>query len=165
LVDGHEPPADVLWRKHVALLVYLALSPDRTRSREHLLGLLWPEKTQEKARHSLNEAVRRLRGGLGTDRIVTNGDVVQLNDQNLGVDALEFEQHAVSDPQGDFLEGFGGRARVRGVGGGAAAALPVEGDVAARRGGRVSPCRQPIRRCAGRSAPCADPSAVRRGSG
>jgi DNA-binding SARP family transcriptional activator len=113
LVDGHEPPSDVLWRKHVALLVYLALSPDRMRSREHLLGLLWPEKTQEKARHSLNEALRRLRSGLGTDRIVTNGDVVQLSDQNLGVDVLEFEQHAVSDPlsageslTGQFLEGF-----------------------------------------------------------
>jgi DNA-binding SARP family transcriptional activator len=106
LVDGREPPSDVLWRKHVALLVYLALSPECTRSREHLLGLLWPEKTQEKARHSLNEALRRLRGGLGTERIVTNGDVVRLSTENLAVDALEFEQHAASDPHSDLLEGF-----------------------------------------------------------
>ena len=64
-IDGPEPGPDVFWRKHLAFLAYLALSPGRTRSREHLLGLLWPEKPQPKARHSLNEAVRRLRIGLG----------------------------------------------------------------------------------------------------
>jgi len=57
-VDGHEAPPDVLWRKHLALLTYLALSPDGRRSRNHLLGLLWPESPDDKARRSLNEAVR-----------------------------------------------------------------------------------------------------------
>ena len=46
-VDGREPPPDVLWRKHLALLVYLALSPDRTRSRSHLMGLLWAERPED----------------------------------------------------------------------------------------------------------------------
>ena len=112
-VDGGDPPADVLWRKHLALLVYLALSPDRARSRDHLLGLLWPEKTQDKARHSLNEAVRRLRAGLGAQRLVSEGETVRLDDGGLDVDAVSFGALAERDPdaalellKGDFLEGF-----------------------------------------------------------
>lgn len=86
-VDGGPAPADVMWRKHLALLVYLALSPSRTRSRDHLLGLLWPDKDDRRARHSLNEAVRRLRQGLGRDRIRTDGDTVALDGTDLVVDA------------------------------------------------------------------------------
>lgn len=110
---GHEPPADVLWRKHLGLLIYLALSPDRTRSRDHLLGLLWPEKPQAQARHSLNEAVRRLRAGLGPDRLQTRGDTITLEGGALQVDVLRFAslsgerpRDAVALLRGDFLEGF-----------------------------------------------------------
>ncbi len=101
LVDGEEAAGDVLWRKHVALLVYLALSPHRTRSREHLLGLLWPEKDEARARHSLNEAVRRLRAGLGSERIVSKGDAITLNGEALHVDALD-----VQPSDGEFLDGL-----------------------------------------------------------
>ena len=59
-VDGAEPPAELLWRKHLALLLYLARSPRRSRSREHLIGLLWADKPETAARHSLREAVRVL---------------------------------------------------------------------------------------------------------
>ncbi len=112
-VDGAPPATDVLWRKHLALLVYLALSPNRTRTRDHLLGLLWPEKTQDKARHSLNEASRRLRTGLGADRLVSRGDALTLSDESLEVDALRFDELIDRRPddaaallRGDFLEGF-----------------------------------------------------------
>ena len=40
-VDGSPAPPELLWRKHLALLVYLARSPRQTRSREHLIGMLW----------------------------------------------------------------------------------------------------------------------------
>jgi DNA-binding SARP family transcriptional activator len=59
-LDGGPAPPELLWRKHLALLVYLARSP-RGRTREHLVGLLWPEKPEAAARHSLNEATRVLR--------------------------------------------------------------------------------------------------------
>src|SRR3989304_3470633 len=72
-VNGQGPPAEVLWRKHLALLAYLALSPARSRTRDHLLGLLWPESPEEKARRSLNEAVRTLRLALGNERLVSRG--------------------------------------------------------------------------------------------
>lgn len=112
-VEGEVPPTDVLWRKHLALLVYLAFSPDRTRTRDHLLGLLWPEKTQDRARHSLNEATRRLRTGLGARRLLSQGDSLTLAGLHLEVDALRFDERAKTDPdaalallRGDFLEGF-----------------------------------------------------------
>src|SRR5438046_1878248 len=66
-VDGAAAPAKLLWKKNLALLIYLARSPKRARAREHLIGLLWGEKPEEKARHSLNEALRVLRLGAGAD--------------------------------------------------------------------------------------------------
>src|ERR687893_3093485 len=53
-VDGGPAPPELLWRKHLALLVYLARSPRRGRSREHLMGLLWGDRTDVAARHSLS---------------------------------------------------------------------------------------------------------------
>ena len=44
-VDGAPASAELLWRKHLALLIYLARSARRTRSREHLIGLLWADRT------------------------------------------------------------------------------------------------------------------------
>lgn len=111
LVNGEHASADVLWRKNVALLAYLALSPEYCRTRDHLLGLLWPEKSEDRARHSLNEAIRRLRGGLGAERIISRGDAVTLNDERLEVDALsafDATPSEVASPGmiGEFLEGL-----------------------------------------------------------
>ena len=112
LLDGHAPAPDVVWRKHLALLAYLSLSPDRTRTRTHLVGLLWPEKTSDAARHSLNEAVRRLRADIGTERLVSEGELVRLASEGLDVDACRFEEAAADCEaaarllRGDFLEGL-----------------------------------------------------------
>ena len=57
-LDGGPAPADLLWRKNLALLIYLARSPRRTRSRDHLVGLLWGDRSETAARHSLSEALR-----------------------------------------------------------------------------------------------------------
>src|SRR5438128_11465773 len=113
LVDGHTAPPEVLWRKHLALLVYLALSPSRRRTRDHLLGVLWPERPQAEARHSLNQAVLRLRRALGEDRLRSEADALALSEDGLRVDALRLatatesaSDDVVSLLQGDFLEGF-----------------------------------------------------------
>jgi DNA-binding SARP family transcriptional activator len=112
-VDGKEAPGDVLWRKHVALLAHLALSPGYGRSRDYFMGLLWPDKPQANARHSLNEAVRRLRAGLGNERLVSHGEMLHLADAALEVDVDRFDRLAKTDAaaalelvRGDFLEGF-----------------------------------------------------------
>lgn len=101
-VDGAPAPVEVLWRKHLALLIYLALSPNLSRSRAHLMTMLWPERSDAKARHSLNEALHRLRSCLGADRLVTEGDAVTLSGEGLAVDAWEESVNQA----GEFLEGF-----------------------------------------------------------
>jgi DNA-binding SARP family transcriptional activator len=103
LVDGAPAAPDVLWRKHLALLCYLALSPHMARSRAHLQALLWSEKDAEHARHSLNEAVRRLRAGLGSERVPSHADSIALDERDLTVDVLE---RAALEQQAELLEGF-----------------------------------------------------------
>lgn len=112
-LGGRAAPSEVLWTKHLAILIYLALSPDKRRSREHLMGIFWGESTQDRARGALNETVRRLRSFLGPRRLVNDGTAVVLNDQGLDVDALRVPGlidrspgDAVALLRGQFLEGF-----------------------------------------------------------
>ncbi len=76
-VDGAGAPTELMWRKNIALVVYLARSPKRARTRDHLIGLLWGDKPDDKARHSLNEGglPRRLwhQGGVGVRELVNGG--------------------------------------------------------------------------------------------
>jgi DNA-binding SARP family transcriptional activator len=132
-LDGGPAPPELLWRKHLALLVYLASSP-RGRTREHLVGLLWPDKPEGAARHSLNEAIRVLRRYLGDSSVDTAAGQVRLapGAVRLDVDQLEELARVADWPAaarliaGEFLEGFalpgasgfedwlaGERARVR----------------------------------------------------
>ena len=53
-----------------ALLAYLALESDRPHRREALAGLLWPERPERDARHSLSQLLFNLRSVLG-DRPAT----------------------------------------------------------------------------------------------
>jgi DNA-binding SARP family transcriptional activator len=112
--DGGAAPPGLLWRKHLALLIYLALSPKRTRTRDHLIGLLWGDREESAARHSLREAVRQLRQALGSDAVLTEGQHIRLAGDCVVLDATEFERlmterHsglAAALVTGDFLEGF-----------------------------------------------------------
>src|SRR5262249_39400841 len=52
-------------RKHLALLVYLAVEQRHSHSRDTLLGLLWPEAAEEAARNNLRVALADLRRMLG----------------------------------------------------------------------------------------------------
>jgi len=89
LENGTAPPS-LQWRKNLALLVYLARSPKRTRSRDHLLGLLWGDQPEEKARGSLNQALLTLRSFAG-DEVESDRAHVRLSDRavTLDVDQLE----------------------------------------------------------------------------
>lgn len=114
-VDGADAPRELTWRKNLALLVYLARSPHRTRTREHLATLLWGDKVDEAARHSLNEALRTLRRHGGEGAIVSDGDRVACSEAAVALDverleeALEVEawEKASGLVGGVFLEGFG----------------------------------------------------------
>jgi DNA-binding SARP family transcriptional activator len=111
--DGAPAPPELLWRKHLGLLVYLARSP-RGRTREHLIGLLWGEKPEAAARHSLNEAIRVLRRYLGDDNVDTAAGQVRLTPGSVRLDVERFEELATGGDwaaaarliAGEFLEGF-----------------------------------------------------------
>jgi len=114
LVDGEPAPAELLWRKNLALLVYLARSPKRTRTRDHLIGLLWADKDEQAARHSLREAIRVLRRSVGEAEVDTAGDQVRLAPEAATLDVDEFTEFAAASQWdaagalvgGEFLEGF-----------------------------------------------------------
>ena len=113
-VDGGAAPAELLWRKNVALLVYLARSPARRRTRDHLIGLLWGDREESAARHSLREAVRAIRRAAGDDQLGTEGDQLSLGESAVELDTDRFERLAAAGDwagaaalvTGDFLEGF-----------------------------------------------------------
>jgi len=114
-IDGQPAPAELLWRKHLALLAYLALSPRRARTRDHLVGLLWGDKAEASARHSLREAIRVLRQGLAADAIEAEGQLVRLTIDAMELDTDEFAAReargacaeAIALVAGEFMEGFG----------------------------------------------------------
>ena len=113
-VDGGEPAPELLWRKHLALLVYLARSPRRTRTREHLIGVLWGDRPEPAARHSLREAVHVLRSAVGEAGVDTTGEQLRLADGVVELDVDRLEALATGGDwagaaalaTGEFLEGF-----------------------------------------------------------
>lgn len=114
-VDGRPAPAPLLWRKNLALLVYLARSPRRTRTRQHLMTLLWGDKPETAARHSLREAIRVLRQAGGEGLLDTPGDAVAMAGDAVRLDVAQLDAciaagdwaGAAAVAVGDFLEGFG----------------------------------------------------------
>src|SRR2546427_10155250 len=83
-VAGADAPPELLWRKHVALLVYLARSPRRRRTREHLVGLLWSDRDEKQARHSLSEALHVFRRVLGDDQVRADVDQIRSEERRVG---------------------------------------------------------------------------------
>ncbi len=113
-VEGAAASAELLWRTNLALLVYLARSPKRARTREHLIGLLWGDKPESAARHSLNEAIRVLRRHAGEAAVESDSGQVRLAARAVELDADRFQAlvtakdygAAAELAAGEFLEGF-----------------------------------------------------------
>src|SRR5438874_8602710 len=113
-VDGAAASPELLWRKHLALLVYLARSPRKGRTRGHLLGLRWSDRTGALARHSLSEALRVLRRVLGDTAVQADVDEVRRATDRVTRDCDRFAAHAERGEwdsaaalvEGEFLEGL-----------------------------------------------------------
>jgi TolB-like protein/DNA-binding SARP family transcriptional activator len=101
-------------RHRIALLALLATTRRPGRSRDQLIGLLWPDADTARARHLLSDAVYRINQGLGVEGIVASGDDLRLNGQLVSSDVADFERASlVSDHLrvvelygGPFLDGF-----------------------------------------------------------
>ncbi|HKI01252.1 MAG TPA: BTAD domain-containing putative transcriptional regulator [Thermoanaerobaculia bacterium] len=110
-----------------ALLVYLVCQRRRAFSRDHLAGLLWPEREPESARHALRQAVYNLRSKLaegGSPLVVSNHLEIGLAPESdcwLDVEAFEEALRRGTEPEaldphhlsaavqlyrGEFLAGF-----------------------------------------------------------
>ncbi len=79
-----------------ALLAYLACHRQRMFSRDHLSGLLWPEREPEAARHALRQAVYNLRSKLGDDGDALvrtgQGEIGLAPDADVWLDLEAFEE-------------------------------------------------------------------------
>ena len=100
-------------RRRLALLAVLAAAGEQGRSRDQLLGLFWPEVSQERARHSLGQLLYAIRTSLDED-LFTRVNPLRLNaavlDSDIGrfADALARAdlEAAVELHHGRFLDGF-----------------------------------------------------------
>jgi DNA-binding SARP family transcriptional activator/Tfp pilus assembly protein PilF len=100
-------------RRRLAVLSLLASSGGGI-SRDRLVGLLWPESVEEKARHALSQLLHGLRRELGDDVIAGSATSLQLNPDVVASDVHEFATALASGDharvaalyQGVFLEGF-----------------------------------------------------------
>lgn len=78
--------------RRLALLVYLAVeSRDGEVQRDRLLGVFWPELSQDHARQSLRTALHFLRRSLGGDAVVGHGGSLVLNPEAVTSDVAEFQ--------------------------------------------------------------------------
>lgn len=111
-VDGALPPAELLWRKHLGLCLVLWCASERRRTRDQLIGLLWADKDERAARHSLNEALRVVRRAAGDAALDTSAESVRwVADIDLDLD--RFASLETTDPDGacvliagPFCDGF-----------------------------------------------------------
>ncbi len=99
--------------RRLALLAVLAAAGEQGRSRDHLLLLFWPEATQARARHSLDQLLYAIRNALGeavfagVSPVVLRADVVG-SDVGAFTRALQRNElvTAVDEYRGPFLDGF-----------------------------------------------------------
>ena len=100
-------------RRRLALLAVLAAAGPLGRSRDHLLLLFWPDATQARARHSLDQLLYALRASLG-ESLLDGVNPVRLNASVVSSDIADFNDAlsqgrlaaAVDAYRGPFLDGF-----------------------------------------------------------
>lgn len=101
-------------RRAEATLAILAVCGELGCSRERLIGLLWPERDEATARHSLRDALYAIRGALDREAVPGTGEVLHLDPAVVESDVQRFEEaleagrlaDAVGLYRGPFLDGF-----------------------------------------------------------
>src|SRR5881397_1445371 len=105
-------------KKSEALLAYLALQPGRMIARDKLAALLWGDASDERARHSLRQALVTLRQALPRAAAAC---LVEERQRRRQPDGGRGGRHAVRSA------GDGGQPRSAGTGGGALPRRPARG--------------------------------------
>lgn len=100
--------------RQMALLALLGTAGNAGLSRDKLLAHLFPESSEASARHSLTDAVYRLRKALGREAVLGGAATLSLNPELIRCDVQAFEAAlAEGEPEkaaelyrGPFLDGF-----------------------------------------------------------
>lgn len=105
-----------LQAKRTAILAYLAMTKTSAyQRRDSIIGMFWPELSQDRARAALRKALHSLRASIGPHFVTTRGDEeVGLAHDCVECDAATFFSRfqagdldsAMSVYHGDFLPGF-----------------------------------------------------------
>ena len=107
--DGSEDGELVTRKRKLVLLTLLAVSR-RPWTRDALVDLFWGEQTEERARHSLSDALSHLRRVLGPDSLTQRRSEVALGDSLvLEVDALDLQAAARAQRWDAVVALHGGR--------------------------------------------------------
>lgn len=115
-VEDDGTPIRLESAKTRAALVFLAVNPD-AQSRHKLMGLLWGDSTEQRARRNLRHALWDLRRKLPQGAIIADRQTVCLDPAFYWLDVREFElllaefgagdkHSAIKLYRGDFLAGF-----------------------------------------------------------
>lgn len=111
-VDGAPAPRPLRWRKHLALCLLLWHADGRRVPRERAMTMLWGDRTDGEARHSLNEALRVIRRAAGAATVESTGDWIAWHGP-LECDTTRFAALEANDPhaaaslvRGDWCDGF-----------------------------------------------------------
>ena len=100
-------------RRRLALLAALAAAGEHGRTRDQLLLLFWPDVSQSRARHSLDQLVYAIRTSIGDD-VFAGANPLRLNPDTVRSDVGDFNdaiarddvEAAVQQYSGPFLDGF-----------------------------------------------------------
>lgn len=109
--DGEELSDLVAQKLRCGVLLYLSLEGPITRDK--LLPVLWPDRSEDRARHSLSQALYGLRQDLGNDWLVSKGDHLSVSDDvevdlltvRTALDRAAFDE-ALEQYEGPFLAGL-----------------------------------------------------------
>ncbi len=93
-------------RQKFALLVYLAMKGPV--GRDQLLALFWPERAEDKARHSLSQALYALRRELKEECILASAQNVGLDKELVSLDAEELERLARAERWAEVVDLYRG---------------------------------------------------------
>ena len=115
-LNGDEGPLTgaAAQRRRLVLLAALAAAGQKGMSRDALVGLLWPEVDEARARAALSQALYALKRDTGEDELILGHDVLTLNNEILQSDVSAFE-HAIARGDleaaanlysGSFLDGI-----------------------------------------------------------
>ena len=112
--DGQPLAGAASQPRRLAILALLARAGDRGITREKVIGHLWPDSDEERARRLLSQAVYMLRRDLGSDDAIVGVRDLRLGADVIASDVAEFQdamdakayERAATLYGGPFLDGF-----------------------------------------------------------